>query len=474
MLKCFIRGTVAFVVALFLVTGTLSSCSKSENGDNIEPVNPEKPYIGSWRIDFDEYEIVFLVIDSGSKVTCYSTDPDLLNKGKYEDKTVGSYTYDAADNLLTCMLNGDKIHCQVIGSGTNAYIVVDGERAKRVKSSDVPKKPYDSEEDDEEENTTIPSGPVSVTTLDCKQTEQLKATFHCKVSGASNDAEIGFYLGFDSNFERETYRKIKVKGGKGDVYINTIGIYGDQKYYYRAYVIDKKKEYLGAVKSFESMPVQYTINGKTFRPVLIKDGPYGDFYMFPTEIPTDETFKFDDDIFGPMDFETPFGECTAYEYRTTLIDIAIRTGLPIRVPTTSEWKMAYRGGYESNGHKYSGSDDIDDVAWYKSNSKAKMHAVASKQPNELGIYDLCGNLSEPICDYQIGQGFSTHNYVNYRAINGTFADNKAFGGNFNSRETDCTADSYIAFETQTDVFDGGKIGLRYVYSLDPAYEPVTE
>ena len=70
------------------------------------------------------------------------------------------------------------------------------------------------------------------------------------------------------------------------------------------------------------------------------------------------------------------------------------TGKTFRMPTEAEWEFAARGGNKSQGYKYSGSNNIDDVAWYPSNSYSTPHVVASKAPNELGLYDMSGNVFE--------------------------------------------------------------------------------
>jgi formylglycine-generating enzyme required for sulfatase activity len=70
------------------------------------------------------------------------------------------------------------------------------------------------------------------------------------------------------------------------------------------------------------------------------------------------------------------------------------TGKQYRLPTEAEWEYAARGGNKSNGYKYSGSNTFEDVAWYGSNSGRETHPVGTKQPNELGIYDMSGNVWE--------------------------------------------------------------------------------
>lgn len=103
----------------------------------------------------------------------------------------------------------------------------------------------------------------------------------------------------------------------------------------------------------------------------------------------------------PVDFVN-YGDCMAFCAKLNEL-----TGLNFRIPTEAEWEFAARGGNQTHGYEYAGSENVNDVAWWKETIPSSTlwtdgwgtQTVATKAPNELGIYDMSGNVEEWCYDW---------------------------------------------------------------------------
>jgi formylglycine-generating enzyme required for sulfatase activity len=172
--------------------------------------------------------------------------------------------------------------------------------------------------------------------------------------------------------------------------------------------------------------------------------PVGDFYIGKYEV-TQGLWK---TVMGgnPSAFSgndnLPVENVSWNDVQKFILALNAMTVKKYRLPTDAEWEYAARGGNRSKGYKYSGSNDIDDVAWDVSNSDGKTHPVGTKLPNELGIYDMTGNVWE---------------WTSYLGYYGAFFR----GGSWKD-----TVGDYVFFHASASV-DSGYSSLGFRLVLDP-------
>ena len=138
-----------------------------------------------------------------------------------------------------------------------------------------------------------------------------------------------------------------------------------------------------------------------------------------------------------------------------------RTGMQFRMPTEAEWEYAARGGNRSKGYKYAGGDNLDEVGWYGDNSDEHTHPVGRKKPNELGLYDMSGNVVEWCQDWY--GDYTEESQTNpVGPQSGKWGDRVLRGGSFWSFAWDCRVSSRFYDGPGLRDDDGG---LRLVLSL---------
>ncbi|MBO4621211.1 MAG: formylglycine-generating enzyme family protein [Paludibacteraceae bacterium] len=145
------------------------------------------------------------------------------------------------------------------------------------------------------------------------------------------------------------------------------------------------------------------------------------------------------------------------------------TGMPFRLPTEAEWEYAARGGAGSKGYRFAGSDLCDTVAWNTANAGFKKHQVKKKLPNELGLYDMTGNVSEWCQDW-----FGQYYYGTEPNPQGPKAGEKRIvrGGSFDN----CADNIHLSCRQYVLPDESNNtIGLRVAFTLpnDPMMKPVT-
>ena len=222
---------------------------------------------------------------------------------------------------------------------------------------------------------------------------------------------------------------------------------------------------------------EFTVNGVTFSMVYVKAGSFymgsdeysdekpvhlvtlsQDYYIgrFPV---TQELWRAVMGTHAPCHFKgdklpvemVSWEECQVFVQRLSQL-----TSRNFCLPTEAQWEFAARGGVKSRGYKYAGSNNLDEVAWYTENSGGSTHEVGIKQPNELGIHDMSGNVWE-WCQDWYSSSYPTANPVTDPKGSSSGSSRVNRGGSWSNDAASCrTADRY--YSTPSNRYS--RLGLR--------------
>ena len=133
------------------------------------------------------------------------------------------------------------------------------------------------------------------------------------------------------------------------------------------------------------------------------------------------------------------------------------TGMPFRLPTEAEWEFAARGGNRSKGFRFAGGNIVENVSWGLSNAGFRTHEVGKKQPNEVGLYDMTGNVSEWCSDWYAPYHFGT--VPNPQGP--TTGKEKIIRGSSyrNCQDNSYLSHRYMAFPTEATSYCGMRLAL---------------
>lgn len=304
----------------------------------------------------------------------------------------------------------------------------------------------------------------SVRTIQVDKPSIGRMTLSGQVSGLVSPykVDVGFEISVDPEFSR--IRMLKTQTSTSIFSIEVSNILDQFTYYYRAYaVIDGKKIY-GKTESFTTPKLTYQIDGKTYEMVIVEGGPYGDFSIMPTEYPTEGTF-----IFNGIDISCIYAQSTGKFTKGLMRELLSKFPIHVRYPSVKEWQYAAKGGNKSKGFAYAGSDNINDVAWHSGNASAA-HSGGEKLPNELGLYDMCGNKSE-LCLNDLDMYIIEDNTDVVDFWNNSWASAIAYGGNWTKSASECTIDSHFyVYPGEHNYFDPSTITIRLVVLRDPYHD----
>ena len=430
-LKAIIYLMFASVVSL------VSSCGSDDPSD---PNNPDKEIspdaitaadlVGAWELESeDPYYLILDADRTGATIVADFAD------GKYTIRET-PFTWRYRSQVLTIE---DQVFT-VVSVTSRTMVLIDDEgykeRLTRIKKSDIPGMSEDLGED---------GGDADISTLTARPAAY-SAVLEGRYSGSKSPESMGFQYSYDRTFPEQYTKSITTEGKRGSFTLKATGLVDLMKVYYRAFAVIDGKPVFGATKSFETQQGTYKIDGVEYKFIKVTGLSSGTFSMMQTELPPNATFEIDGQKFVLN--ASSSDPVTKGEMREFL-----NSGVVLmRYPSAQEWMFAASGGRQSAGYTYSGSNNIDEVAWYSQNSNEHPRTPGKKKANELGFYDMSGNYAELCAAYDADMMETWKSYIRQfvaevKSIRAVYfqdmwnARGGAFGGYWGASASKCLTNS---------------------------------
>lgn len=303
----------------------------------------------------------------------------------------------------------------------------------------TPTPPDTSETPDTQEKPDTPPAPEEkqvpqVTTLEASNITEATVDLSGEVTADNGYRVIerGFVYSTSKNPDIENADKCESGRGLGSYSATVRGLKSNTTYHFKAYATNSQGTAYGEELTFTTKAEavkNFNINSAVLTMVRVEGGTFqmggsdenaqeyekpvhnvtlDDYYIGLCEVtneqweavvngrvpgPLEDPLWYNNERFLPKTMVS-YDEC--FEFINKL---NAHTGLEFSLPTEAQWEYAARGGHKGRGYTYSGSDDAEEVGWCYENAATTVTIVATKTPNELGLYDMTGNVNEWCSDW---------------------------------------------------------------------------